>query len=270
MALIIKDLAYRYPSNDEDTLNGVSLKVNNGEIITLLGPNGCGKTTLIKSLLGHLKASGQVELDEQNLKSMKWGERNKIISYLTQEQPLPSSLSVFEVILLGNVGSLGIKPSKKMLEHTAHIIEQFGLTEIGNKKYSELSGGQQRIVNIAQVMAKNPKILILDEPTANLDISNEFEVLELVKHYVKQKNIICIMVLHSISMAARYSDRICLLKDGKIYREGSPIDIITEENILDTYHVIVEKNVTRDGHPTVNLVGSKNKKEYNFKDGNER
>ena len=264
MKLTITNLIYRYKSNKEDTLNGVSLTLESGKVTTLLGPNGCGKTTLVKCLLGVLKGEGSIYLDEKDLSGMPMKERNNLIGYLPQEQPSTSSLSVFEVILLGDIASLGLKPSNEALERVKMIIQQFHLEHIAMKKYSQLSGGERRIVNIAQVMLKNPKILILDEPTANLDIANELEILDLISHYVKKKNILCLMVLHSINMAARYSDHLCLLKDGKVYKWGSPKEVITEGNIKSTYHVIVQENMSIDGYPTIHLLKAGKEKEYDF------
>ncbi len=264
MKLCIDNLIYRYKSNKEDTLNGISFSLEAGKLTTLLGPNGCGKTTLVKCILGNLKGEGHIYLDDRDLFSYSLKERNDLIGYLPQEQPSSSSLTVFEVILLGDLASLGLKPSKEALSKAEEIIQQFHIEHIAMKKYSELSGGERRIVNIAQVMLKDPKILILDEPTANLDIANELEVLDLISHYVKKKNILCLMVLHSINMASRYSDVLCLLKEGYVYRYGSPEEVITADNIKETYHVIVEENLSKDGYPTIHLLKSEKEKEYLF------
>ena len=142
-----------------------------GQITTLLGPNGSGKTTLIRLLSEENKPkTGEILLDGKDLTMMPMKEKRDIIAYLPQENPRASSLTVFEVILLGEVNHLSLKVRKEQLDHTAEIIRRFSLEDIADRKYSELSGGQRRIVNIAQVMSKEPKVLILDEPTANLDV----------------------------------------------------------------------------------------------------
>lgn len=264
MSLKINHLSYRYPSNRENTLNDINLEFEDGKITTLLGPNGAGKTTLIKILTSELKKEGDILLDEKNLKDISCAEKNSLFGYLPQENSRLSSLSVFEVILLGNLGSLGMKVSKEQLNHTAEIIHQFGLEDIADKKFSDLSGGQRKIVSIAQVMSKNPKVLILDEPTANLDVYNEIEVLSLIQDYVRKRNIICLMVLHSINLASRYSDNICLLKEGRVYKTGTPIEIINDENLLNVYHIIIEKSISNGGYPLIHIVDNEKKKEYSF------
>lgn len=264
MSLKIENISYKYPSSDNNTLNEVSLELENGQITTLLGPNGAGKTTLIKVLTSSIKSQGNVYLDDKNVNTIPINEKNDIFGYLPQENSKLSSLTVFEVILLGNIASLGIKVSKEQLNHTANIISQFGLQDIANKRFSDLSGGQRKIVSIAQIISKNPKVLILDEPTANLDVYNEIEVLSLIQSYVKKKNIACLLVLHSINLASRYSDKICLLKKGSIYKIGSPIETITEDNLLDVYHVKIEKTISKNGYPLIHILENEDNKKYSF------
>lgn len=264
MSLKIENIYYAYPKSNENTLNGVSLELKEGEITTILGPNGAGKTTLIKLLTSSIKKEGKIYLDDKDLSEISLNERSNIFGYLPQENSKLSSLTVFEVVLLGNIDNLGIKISKEQLEHTSSIIQQFGLSNIANKKFSSLSGGQRKIVSIAQIISKNPKILILDEPTANLDVYNEIEVLSLIQSYVKKKNIACLLVLHSINLASRYSDKICLLKKGQVYKVGSPIEVITEENLLSVYQVKIEKTISKNGYPLIHILENEDKKDYSF------
>ncbi len=266
MPLRIENLSFRYKADLENTLNDVSLFLEDGKITTLLGPNGAGKTTLIKVLTSDMKHDGKIFLDDRNLSDMRMGEKNDVFGYLPQENSNMSSLTVFDVILLGNVSHLSLKVSREQLEHTASVIRQFGLEDISDKRYCDLSGGQRKIVSIAQVMSKNPKVLIMDEPTASLDVHNEIEVLSLVKSYVRKKNICCLLVLHSINLASRYSDKICLLKDGKIYKDGTPMETITEENLLSVYDVLIEKTISKNGYPLIHIVSNREEKDYSFQE----
>ena len=268
MSLRLENIYFRYPKSDKNIINDISLSLKDGEIVTLLGPNGAGKTTLIKLLTSNLKKEGNIFLDDRELSSLKADERISLIGYLPQENSKLSSLSVFEVVLLGDLNHLGVHVKKEQLEYCKDILKQFNLLDIANKKYNELSGGQRKIVSIAQIMLKKPKVLILDEPTANLDVYNEIEVLSLVKEYVKSKNITCLLVLHSINLASRYSDKIVLLKDGSIYKEGSPLDAITEENLLNVYHVHVEKTISKNGYPLIHILENDDSKNYNFQNEN--
>ena len=264
MSVRLENITFKYPHNEKNTLNNVSLILRDGEITTLLGPNGAGKTTLIKLLTNSSKKEGNIYLDDKNLNELNINEKMNYIGYLPQENAALSKLSVIEVILLGDVSHLGIKIKKEQLDRCKEIIEAFNLTDIADKKYCELSGGQRKIVSIAQIMLKNPKVLIMDEPTANLDVYNEIEVLSLIKKYVKSKDIACLLVLHSINLASRYSDKIVLLKDGSIYKEGKPIDIINEENLLNVYHVNIEKTVSKHGYPLIHIVNNDNADKYKF------
>ena len=264
MSVRLENITFKYPHNEKNTLNNVSLILRDGEITTLLGPNGAGKTTLIKLLTNSSKKEGNIYLDDKNLNELNINEKMNYIGYLPQENAALSKLSVIEVILLGDVSHLGIKIKKEQLDRCKEIIEAFNLTDIADKKYCELSGGQRKIVSIAQIMLKNPKVLIMDEPTANLDVYNEIEVLSLIKKYVKSKDIACLLVLHSINLASRYSDKIVLLKDGSIYKEGKPIDIINEENLLNVYHVNIEKTVSKYGYPLIHIVNNDNADKYKF------
>ena len=264
MSVRLENITFKYPHNEKNTLNNVSLILRDGEITTLLGHNGAGKTTLIKLLTNSSKKEGNIYLDDKNLNELNINEKMNYIGYLPQENAALSKLSVIEVILLGDVSHLGIKIKKEQLDRCKEIIEAFNLTDIADKKYCELSGGQRKIVSIAQIMLKNPKVLIMDEPTANLDVYNEIEVLSLIKKYVKSKDIACLLVLHSINLASRYSDKIVLLKDGSIYKEGKPIDIINEENLLNVYHVNIEKTVSKHGYPLIHIVNNDNADKYKF------
>ena len=264
MSVRLENITFKYLHNEKNTLNNVSLILRDGEITTLLGPNGAGKTTLIKMLTSSSKKEGNIYIDDKNLNELNINEKMNYIGYLPQENAALSKLSVIEVILLGDISHLGIKIKKEQLDRCKEIIEAFNLTDIANKKYCELSGGQRKIVSIAQIMLKNPKVLIMDEPTANLDVYNEIEVLSLIKKYVKSKDIACLLVLHSINLASRYSDKIVLLKDGSIYKEGKPIDIINEENLLNVYHVKIEKTISKNGYPLIHIVNNDNADKYKF------
>lgn len=264
MKLDIASLSYRYKNSKDDTLNGVSFSLEEGRVTTLLGPNGSGKTTLVKCLLGKLKGEGEIRLDGEDFRALSFKQRHAFIGYLPQEQPPASSLSVFEMVLLGGAASLGLRPREEDLKRASRLLEQFGLAHLGKKRYGELSGGERRLVNIAQVLFKEPKILILDEPTANLDIANELEVLNLIRQYVSKKRVLCLLVLHSINMASKYSDDICLFKDGEIFRCGSPQEVITAAAIKQVYHVVVEQRQSQEGYPLIHLQRGEQEKEYDF------
>jgi len=264
MSLIIDDLSFTYPHNQDSTLKNVSFKVEEGKITTLIGPNGSGKTTLIKCLTSDSKYKGTISLNKEDFLRMDRRKKMRLVGYLPQASSSYCSLSVFEVILLGKLLDLRFKPSKQDLEEVSKLIDDLNLSEIALKPYDELSGGQQRMVNIGQVLIKKPSVLILDEPTSNLDISNELEVIDLISQYTQKKNTITLLVLHSLNIASRFSSQIILLDKGKVFSSGTPHEVITKDNIQKTYKAKVDVYLSDDGHTTLHLIESANKKEYNF------
>ena len=264
MSITLNNVSYRYKKHISDTIKDISFNVENGEILTILGPNGSGKSTTIKCIIGALKYSGNIFINVENIEKLSRKERSKRICYLPQDTKELCDLSVFDVVLMGKLDSFRIAPSQEIINDVERIINEFHLSKLVNKKYSELSGGERRIVNIAQVLARGGDVLILDEPTANLDIANELEVLELIYSYTKKKKIATIMVLHAINMASRFSDSIVVIKDSKVLKYGTPDSVIGKQTILEAYDVVVDEYISSDGVKNINLIESKKKKEYDF------
>lgn len=182
--------------------------------------------------------------------AVKWtGDK---VSYLTQENAVPALLTVFEVVLLGRMTSLSLKIPEEELEKVYQVLKKVKMEQLASRMFRQLSGGQRRVVSIAQAIVKEPDILIMDEPTANLDMQNQLEVLELVRTYTKERKVATLVTLHDLNMAARYADRIIILKDGKVFCQGSPAETLTEEVVRQTYKVEAEITYDRNGIPIVN------------------
>ncbi|MBZ7986891.1 ABC transporter ATP-binding protein [Campylobacter canadensis] len=197
----VSNLSFSYKNNE--ILKNINFEIQNGEILMVLGVNGIGKSTLMKCLAGVLKHDGKVELD---------GIKRTKIGYMTQNIIPNDCLSVFEFILLGRIGELKFKVSKEDLKRVEHVISHLGIEKYAARNFNELSGGQQRLVIVAQMLAKEPKLMFLDEPTANLDIARESEIMQLVKEYCKYYNVAAIINMHNLNHALRYADKILLLK----------------------------------------------------------
>ena len=245
-------------------LNNISFSAKQSEITSLIGANGAGKSTLVKSILGVLHAQGEVLLDEKNIMSFQKKDLMKKIGYLPQENSFLSSLTVFEVIMLGRMHHLHLKVDKSEVNRVWSVMKQLEIEYLAERPFFALSGGQRRVVGLAQTIVKEPKVLILDEPTANLDIQNELEVLELVRAYTKKKDVTTLLILHDLNMASRFSDQLILLNHGKVYKSGAPIDVITEESVREAYGVNVFIHVDKAGIPMIHLINSVRKKNYNF------
>lgn len=202
--MIVSNLSFSY--KNQNILKDINFRAKDGEIIMVLGVNGVGKSTLMKCLAGVLNYNGLVDLE--GIKSTK-------IGYMTQNIVSNDCLSVFEFILLGRIGELKFKVSDKDLLRVEHVINHLKIEHLAKRNFNELSGGQQRLIIVAQMLAKEPKLMFLDEPTANLDIAREKEIMELIKQYCKFYNIAAIINIHNINHALKYADKILLLKEGK-------------------------------------------------------
>lgn len=264
MDIKVNNISFTYPKSDKRVLKNISFNANQSEVTSLIGANGAGKSTLIKSILGVLKAEGEVLLGDRNINSFNRQELMKRVGYLTQESSYMSSLTVFEVIMLGRMHSLHLRVDKDEIDKAWVIMNNLGIEELAERPFYALSGGRRRIVGLAQTIVKEPDVLILDEPTANLDIQNELEVLELIRTYTKKKNITTLLILHDLNMASRFSDKLVLMSDNSIYSSGKPIDVITELSVREAYGVNVFIHVDKAGIPMIHLINSVGEKKYNF------
>ena len=255
MSIRIEHMKYAYPKAKEPIIKDISFEVPDGKVTVIIGANGVGKSTLIKNMLGIFKGEGEAWFDGKNRKSMSHGELTTLVGYMTQENALLTSLSVLNVVLLGRLGTLNIKVQDEDIDKAMAMLHLLHLEPYVERPFYALSGGQRRMVDVAQTLVRDPKILIMDEPTANLDLVNEMQVLELVKAYTHKRGTATLLTLHDLNMAARYADHMILLKDGCVYREGTPCEIITEENIREAYGVNVHVHTSsRTGTPMLLLL----------------
>jgi len=234
MKITIHDIDFSY--NGTPVLENINCTIEKGDFVVLVGPNGSGKSTLIKCMNGILKPrTGAVLVDDKHLPSPD--ELAKKMAYVPQSENKRSGLSVFDTVLLGRKPYISWKPSNQDLVITADILKTLHLGPVAMKDVNKLSGGQQQTVFIARALAQEPSVLLLDEPTANLDIKHQIEVMELLKT-LSQRGITIIIALHDINMAVRYARKIMMLKEGKIFAYGGR-ETITEEHIENLYDIKV-------------------------------
>lgn len=212
----VEGLSFSY--KNKEILKNISFTVNEGEILTILGVNGAGKSTTMKCLAGILKTDAKIDL---------CGASVKEIGYLMQNIMQEGELSVFELVLLGRISKLNFKVSRSDLQRVEHVLKHVGIEHLAKRSFSELSGGQQRLVLIAMVFAKTPKIMLLDEPTANLDLLHQKDILNLIRDYTKFYKISTVINIHDINHALNYGDKIMVLHDGEIAFLGAPKDLDT-------------------------------------------
>jgi iron complex transport system ATP-binding protein len=236
MILSVNGISFNYKS--KKTLSNIEFKVNKNEIISILGPNGAGKTTLLKCINRILKPyKGTIFLNEENILNYSQNRIAQNISYVSQKTE-SNKLTVFDTILLGRKPHIQFNVGDKDLKIVQSIIKILNLENIALRYTEEISGGELQKVSIARALVQEPKIILMDEPTASLDLKNQQEILILITDISKFHEASTIMTVHDINTALRYSDRILFLKDGLIYAQIKP-DEVNPEIIEEVYDVKV-------------------------------
>ena len=234
-----ENLTFRYNRTGAPVLSGASLELKQGEIGILLGKNGSGKTTLFKNILGiHNPSAGSIRFEGENLLKMPRKERARRIAYVPQDIHF-GALSVFDSILMGRVSYFGLKASHADYSVVEKIVEDMQLGDFAHRNVDELSGGERQKIAIARAMAQEPKLMVFDEPTGNLDIANEQLIIQEAKKLAKEKNISILSSLHDLNQALSFGDKFFFMKDGVIKYAGGK-EIITEEVVKDIYDIDVK------------------------------
>lgn len=219
----------------KEVLKDVSLKLEEGEILAVLGPNGSGKSTLLRTIFGILKPKKGVVLFDG--KKLNIEEVSKVAAYLPQGSP-ETKLKVIEIVLLGRTPHLeGLKrASSKDYEIALNSLKIVGMDDFKDRIFDELSGGEKQKVLLARIFAQEPKMMILDEPTAHLDISAQIEIMQLIKKKVEEKSCSTIISLHDINLASAFADKVMILKSGKVFYAGR-FENLNEKIIKDVYEI---------------------------------
>lgn len=247
--LKVENLNFRYGRHGDPVLNSACLELKQGQVGILLGKNGAGKTTLFKNILGiHAPTGGSIRFEGENLLKMPRRERARRIAYVPQDIHF-GALSVFDSILMGRVSYFGMKASHQDYEAVEKIIADMGLATFAHRNVEELSGGERQKIAIARAMAQEPKLMVFDEPTGNLDIANELLIIEEARRLAREKNISILSSLHDLNQALSFGDRFFFMKDGVIKYAGGK-EIFTAEVIKDVFGTDVQV-VEVDGRTVV-------------------
>jgi iron complex transport system ATP-binding protein len=248
MKLTIQDLTFSY--NKTPTLNRIDLELRQGDMLGIAGPNGSGKTTLIKCMNRKLNPrAGTVLIGKTPLLTMKRKDIAKKIGVVPQVSSLSFPFSVYDLVMMGRYAHKG-----RFENDTAHdqavvseCLARTGLRQMIDRPVTELSGGEYQKVIIARALAQEPEILLLDEVTLHLDIHHQIEILDLIRRLCLENKLSAVMVLHDLSLAARYCTRMIMLKNGRIFASGKPEEVITTDNLRAVYRIEAEIGRSSNG-----------------------
>jgi iron complex transport system ATP-binding protein len=216
----------------------LTFQVMPGEMVGLIGPNGSGKSTIIKAISRVISLySGKILLDGKDIFKMPRGDLARLLGVVPQMSILPSTFTAFEIVLMGRNPHLGFLQYEgaRDLAITWQAMERTATQSLAERRIGELSGGEIQRIVIARVLAQEPKSILLDEPTANLDISHQVEILDLIKNLCLENNLTVVVALHDLNLASQYCDRLILINNGQIHSQGIPGEVITARNIEDVY-----------------------------------
>jgi iron complex transport system ATP-binding protein len=238
--LKIQNLSVSYGSRR--ILHDISLNVQSGEVLALIGPNGAGKSTLIRAASGVIPYTGHVRTNGDDFSSLTPMQRAKYIATVPQAVSMPPAYTVWETVLLGRTPYLGFlgQPSKKDEDIARQSLQRVSALPFMDRRVGELSGGEQQRVLLARALCQSTPILLLDEPTAHLDLQYQVGLLELVSELAHKDNLAVLVALHDLNLAAHYADRIALMVAGNIKAMGTPKEVLLPELIAEAYCLPVQ------------------------------
>ena len=238
-AIQTENLTFAY--KDKPVLDGVSLSVERGEMVGILGPNGSGKTTLLKIFSAVLRGRGEVKVNGRSIKTYGKRELSRLFAMVPQESQILFPYTVAEIVLMGRASyhsPLALE-GRKDLEVARASMELTDSLPFSDRYLHELSGGEKQRVIIARALAQEPEILLLDEPSASLDLKHQVQVFELMRRLNRERSLTIVAALHDLNLAAIFFPRLVMLRDGRIYRDGSPKEVLTEGTIEEIYGIRV-------------------------------
>ena len=246
-------VSVRYPGAAHPALQDVSLSLEAGEFLALAGPNGCGKTTLVRALLALVPPSGgSIELEQKPLAAWSRADLAQLVALVPQREETPFSWRVEEMVGFGRYARLGALSPMSRADHAAvsQALERCDVSELRRRRVETLSGGEWQRVRIARALAQEPRLLVLDEPTASLDLGHEMELFELVSRLVAD-GLAALVVTHHLNLAARFARRMLLLDQGRAAASGTPAEVMEAGLLTRLFRWPVRVERLADGAPQV-------------------
>lgn len=240
MSLQVHDLSFHYRKSNP-VLEQINLQVAPGEVLGLLGPNGTGKTTLLKCIQHVLiPQQGTVSVDGTDIRQLHAKQRAKLIAYVPQSLQTVFPISVVDFVFSGRTPFLSGRPKEQDQQIVFDALKRLGLEDFAFRSMGEMSGGERQRVLLARALAQTPRILLLDEPTASLDLNYQLSTLQLVTQLAREEQLAVIISIHDLNLATLCCDRLLMMKGSHVFCCGSPSEVMTEEHIATVYGVHTE------------------------------
>jgi iron complex transport system ATP-binding protein len=237
--LSVRDLHAGY--GHRAVLRGVDLDAARGELVAVIGPNGCGKTTLLRAVAGVLPFQGEIDVDGKGVRGTSPRNLARRVAVVTQGVALPQGFSAFQVALMGRTPHLRLLQSEGRhdIDVVRSAMERADCWDLRDRPVEELSGGERQRVVIARALAQEPDLLLLDEPTSHLDVQHQVETFRLVAELCREQHLAVVAVVHDLTLAAMFADRVALMSDGRVIACGAPADVLQPHTIEAVYGIAV-------------------------------
>ena len=267
--LVVEGVHFKY--GDREVLSGLDLEAREGEMVGVVGPNGSGKTTLLKVISGVLRPSeGRVIINGADVAALNDGERARLISVVPQNPELPLNFSAIDLVLMGRNPHLKLLqwPGEADLAIAKKAMELTDVLSVAAREVGSLSGGERQRAVVAMAVAQEAPVLLLDEPTSNLDLGHQTGIMDLARDLQQRRGGTLLVAMHDLTLAAQYCDRVVMLEGGRAYAEGPPGAVLTVDNIARVYGTdVFVISHPQGGTPVVLPASGRRRRGYEGEDG---